>query len=291
MPCPGGSAWFRATFRIPATVFPPCWFTHPGLREDLGHLWTGWLVTQHPDAGVGMIGLDWDSRREQTISRLREATAITGCTASQHRDEPPMPTPPDTRLWYQHLSQEVRARSREARRNNANQAVTERLQHAELRHDLAARVLADVADNPESATDKEKANVAAELLRLAGVAPGESATAAQDAIRTVADIQHTADRETTLAAARQALASAIVTSAIDETGTESITSDATQRWLDALETLLPAGLAVDRAAAIAAARSAAVERRVAVQHRHPDVDRLLASEENSDWEIDSARLD
>ena len=148
-----------------------------------------------------------------------------------------------------------------------------------------------LADNPESATDEDKAKVAAQLRRLAVIAPGESATAARDAIRTVADIQHTADRETTLAAARQSLASAIVTSAIDETGTESITSDATQRWLDALETLLPAGVAIDRAAAIAAARSAAVERRVAVQHRHPDVDRLLASEENSDWETDSARLD
>ena len=54
--------WFRRTYRVPATVIPPCWFTHPGLREDLGHLWTGWLLTRHPDAGVGMTGLDWDGR-------------------------------------------------------------------------------------------------------------------------------------------------------------------------------------------------------------------------------------
>ena len=44
-------AWFRQTYRIPATVFPNCWFTHPGIREDLGHLWTGWLVTRHPTLG------------------------------------------------------------------------------------------------------------------------------------------------------------------------------------------------------------------------------------------------
>lgn len=30
--------WFRRTYRVPATVIPPCWLTHPGLREDLGHL-------------------------------------------------------------------------------------------------------------------------------------------------------------------------------------------------------------------------------------------------------------
>jgi len=41
-------AWFRSTYRIPATVIPPCWFTHPGFREDVGHLWTGWLLTRHP---------------------------------------------------------------------------------------------------------------------------------------------------------------------------------------------------------------------------------------------------
>ena len=23
--------WFRRTYRVPATVFPPCWFAHPGI--------------------------------------------------------------------------------------------------------------------------------------------------------------------------------------------------------------------------------------------------------------------
>ncbi len=140
--------WFRSTYRVPATVFPPCWYTHPGIREDLGHLWTGWLITRHPDAGVGMIGLDWDSRREQAVSRLREATAITGCTGTQHRDEQPMPTEPDPRPFGQHVAHEFRARLREALRHSAIEAATDRLQRAELRHDLAAEALAAVADKP-----------------------------------------------------------------------------------------------------------------------------------------------
>ena len=276
--------WFRSTYRIPATVFPPCWFTHPGIREDLGHLWSGWLVTRHPDAGVGMIGLDWDSRREQAISRLREATAITGCTGTQHREEPPIPTPPDARLWDQHVTQEVRARSQEELRVNAIHAVNERLQNAELRHDLAAKALADLSDNPETLTDKDKASVAAELHRLAGEAPGVSAKAARDAIRTVADIQQTGDRETTLAAARHTLATSIAAEVLNGTESRPTGLDASQVWRDALEALLPAGLAANRAAAVAATRSEAVNRRVAAQTRHPGIAHLLAGGDTPDWE-------
>ena len=48
--------------------------------------------------------------------------------------------------------------------------------------------------------------------------------------------------------------------------------------------LLPAGLAANRAAAVAAARSEAVNRRVAVQARHPGLEDLLAGSETPDWE-------
>ena len=98
--------WLRATYRIPATVLPPCWFTHPALREDIGHLWTGWLLTRHPDAGVGMIGLDWDQRKDAAINRLREATAVTGCTATRHQPEPEpakSATSAVDQLWRDHL--------------------------------------------------------------------------------------------------------------------------------------------------------------------------------------------
>ena len=95
--------WLQTTYRIPATVIPPCWYAHPGHVEDLGHLWTGWLLTRHPDAGVGMIGLDWDSRRDQTIPRLREATATTGCTTTRHHPDTPHPPVADHEMWLAHL--------------------------------------------------------------------------------------------------------------------------------------------------------------------------------------------
>jgi hypothetical protein len=123
--------WLRATYRIPATVIPPCWFTHPALREDIGHLWTGWLLTRHPDAGVGMIGLDWDQRRDAAINRLREATAITGCTATRHQAEPePVPATPTAaeRLWHDHLDQQTRQRIRAAALQAAADVVTGILQ-------------------------------------------------------------------------------------------------------------------------------------------------------------------
>ncbi len=76
--------WLAVTYQIPPTVIPPCWALHPGLREDLGHLWTGWLVTRHPQLGVGMVGLDWDARREQAVARAREQVASAGCTPNHH---------------------------------------------------------------------------------------------------------------------------------------------------------------------------------------------------------------
>ena len=271
--------WLRRTYRIPATVFPPCWYAHPGIREELGHLWTGWLVTRHPDAGVGMIGLDWDARREQTTGRLREATAITGCTASQHRDEQPISGESDTGLLHEYAAQQMQARSREELRRSAIEAVTDRLQHAELRHDLAPQILAEITEHPEDATDQDLAAVTTELHRLAADAPRESMTVARDAVRAVADLQETAGLETRVAATRHTLATAITDGALADSPTGDRTDQETQAWLDAVESLLPANLAAGRAAAIAAARSAAADRRVAT-HRHPDVARLLAASDH-----------
>jgi len=60
--------WLAETYRPPTQVLPPCWYAHPAILEDLSHLWTGWFITRHPLSGVGMIGLDWDARREHTFS-------------------------------------------------------------------------------------------------------------------------------------------------------------------------------------------------------------------------------
>lgn len=143
------AAWverFRQAYRVPATVFAPCWFAHPGIREEPGHLWTGWLTTIHADAGVGMIGLDWDSRRDQVVSRLRESRVITGCTAGAHREERPLTIHPATELLVAHLTHECQTRSKNAVRIAAEQVVLEHLQGLELRHDLAARLLVEIVE-------------------------------------------------------------------------------------------------------------------------------------------------
>jgi len=269
--------WLRATYRIPATVIPPCWFTHPALREDIGHLWTGWLLTRHPDAGVGMIGLDWDQRREAAINRLREATAITGCTATRHQaePEPPTATPPAAQqLWQDHLDQQTRQRIRAAALQAAADVVTDILQAAELRHDLAPAILADTAENPAHATDQDRAQVAQRLHELAADAVERAAQSAVDAARTVLDAQQHTACETVVAEARDELADLFARTALaGETG--SPTTDISEAWLSSLEQLLPAAIAADRAAAAASARATAVDQRVSARRRHPDIGDLL----------------
>ena len=267
--------WLRSTYRIPATVLPPCWFTHPALREDIGHLWTGWLLTRHPDAGVGMIGLDWDQRREAAINRLREATAITGCTATRHQTEPEpaaAQTNSAARLWRDHLDQQTRQRTRAAARQA--DVVLEILQTAELRHDLAPAILADTADDPANASDEDREQVARRLQQLAADAVDRAAQAAGDAARTVLDAHQHTTHETAVADAREDIADRFATAAMIGQ-TSSLPAETTQRWLDTLERLLPAAAAADRAAAAAAARTAAADQRATARRRHPNVDDMI----------------
>jgi len=269
-------SWFRVTYRIPATVLPPCWFTHPGLREDIGHLWTGWLLTRHPDAGVGMIGLDWDQRRDAAISRLREATAITGCTATRHQAEPEAPPAMPVsaeQLWRDHLDTQTRGRVMAVARQAAVDQVVEILQSAELRHELAPAVLADIADDPAHAGDDDRAQVAGRLQQLAEDAVERAAQSALDAARTVLDAQQHTAREGALAQARDDLAHLFATATPADQAPPA-SGELAQRWLDALEKLLPAVIAADRAAAAANARTAAVDERAA-RRRRSDIDDLL----------------
>ena len=269
--------WLRATYRIPATVLPPCWFTHPGLREDIGHLWTGWLITRHPDAGVGMIGLDWDQRRDTAIGRLREATAITGCTATRHQAEPdPAPAIPTAaeQLWQDHLDDQAMRRVRSVARQAAVDQVVDILQAAELRHDLAPAVLAETAADPAHATDDDRGQVAQRLQQLAAEAVDRAAQSAGDAVRTVLDAQQHVAREAAVGQARLELAH-LFASADPTDQALHRSGELAQQWLDTLEKLLPATIAADRAAAAAAARTEAIDRRAGARRRHPDIGDIL----------------
>jgi len=273
--------WFRSTYRVPSAVIPPCWFTHPGLREDLGHLWTGWLLTRHPDAGVGMTGLDWDARREHTITRLREATAITGCTASRHHDEPPMPVTEVIELWNNQLAEDASTRLQRDTRRTVFDLVTEHLQAAELRHDLAPGLLTEIAANPAAATTDERSTVAARLQQIAEQAATTVDQIAADASSAIADQHDLAGREASVDAARRRVAEAVATvNAGEANGID--TAAARRDWLAAIENLVPATLAAERAAAAAMARTQSAGRRTPAQGRHPHVQNLLRPDDGAD---------
>ncbi len=269
--------WLRSTYRIPSTVLPPCWFTHPGLREDIGHLWTGWLLTRHPDAGVGMIGLDWDQRREAAIGRLREATAITGCTATRHQAEPEPGaaiSPSVEQLWQDHLDSQTLERVRAVAWRAAVDQVVEILQAAELRHELAPAILAETADDTANATEDDRTQLAERLRQIAVDSVDRAAQSAADAARSVLDAQQHVAHEGAVAVARDDLADLFASASLAGQN-PSTAEDLTQSWLDALEMLLPASIAADRAAAAAAARTAAADQRAAARRRHPDIGGLI----------------
>jgi hypothetical protein len=271
--------WLRATYRIPATVIPPCWFTHPGIREDIGHLWAGWQLTRHPDAGVGMIGLDWDQRKDATITRLREATAITGCTATRHQPEPePMRNTANAidNLWQDHMNCESRGRSRAIARQAAQHIVEEILQAAELRHELAPAILAELTADSTKEHNDEPGVVTERLVQLAVDAVARATRAAADAVATVTDAHQHSEQEAALSDARAHIVTLLSSSALNrQTPGADVVQDQSRNWLRSLEHYLPARIAADRAAAAAAARTAAVDQRATARRRHPNIDDLL----------------
>ena len=97
-----------------------------------------------------------------------------------------------------------------------------------------------------------------------------------EAAATVLYAQQHAILEAAVADARDDIASPLASSALNrDTSAADVDQDLRQDWLRALERLLPATIAVDRAAAAAAARSAAVDQRAAARRRHPNIDDLL----------------
>ena len=174
---------------------------------------------------------------------------------------------------------DLQTRSRNAIRSSALQVVLEHLEELELRHDLAARILADTVEHPETATQQDQAEVAQRLRDAAATAHSTVDKILDSAIRTVADMQLTADREQHLAETRSDLADAIVSRVLDKSHRAAASTGPEAAWQDALEELLPADLAAERAIAIAATRSAAVDRRAA-RSQHPDIEKLLAKPEH-----------
>ena len=88
------------------------------------------------------------------------------------------------------------------------------------------------------------------------------------------DAQQHAGRESAVEQARDDLARTFAAAA--QAGqTAPTSSESASDWLDALEELLPAAIAADRAAAAATARTTAADQRVAPRRRHPDVGDLL----------------
>ena len=225
-----------------------------------------------------MIGLDWDQRSDAAINRLREATAITGCTATRHQPEPePANTATNAvdQLWQDHLNSESQDRARAIARQAVVEIVTEILQAAELRHELAPAILAELADDSATA-DEQKRIIAERLLDVAVQALERAASGAADATTTIVDAQQHAAREAALADARDGIAMSLASTAMNrDASSASLDQNLSHDWLDALEQLLPAEIAAERATASAAAREAAVDQRAAARRRHPDIDNLL----------------
>ena len=91
--------WLVRLYHYGPDVVPPCWYLHGDLREELGHLHSGWLMTRHPQAAVGAIGLEWDRHRDITMARCKTITSACGCatasTFKEHKEPADRPWPVD----------------------------------------------------------------------------------------------------------------------------------------------------------------------------------------------------
>ena len=158
--------------------------------------------------------------------------------------------------------------------------ITEQLQALELRHDLAPGLLAETAADPAAATTEEPGGRRDPTPGIAEHAATTTAQIAADAARTVTDQHDLADRETRLATARRRLAE---TTATKPAGAmDTALAGARQEWLTAVESLVPATIAADRAAAAAITRATGIERQATKTPRHPNVESLLRSDVGAD---------
>ncbi len=270
--------WFRAAYRIPATVLPRAGSPTPHPR---GHRPPVDRMAAHPPPrcrrrrdrpGLGPTPRRRDRPAPRSHSRHRLHRHPPPATRHQAEPEPAPAIPKSTeQLWQDHLNNQTLQRVWAVARQAAVDQVVEILQAAELRHDLAPGILAETADQPAEASDDDRAQVTGRLRQLAVEAVERVAQSASDAARAVFD---TPPHEGAVPLIRADLPDLFAAAALAGQNTPT-SDDLPQQRLDALETLLPASIAADRAAAAAAARTAAVDQRAAARRRNANIDDLL----------------
>ena len=177
--------WLIELYGIGQDTIPDCWYRHPALREELSHLRSAWLLTRHPNAGIGAIGVEWDRHRDMTLTRLRPLVARFGCTPAAHVE------PAGVRRWQpagpdlaRHVADERSWRDRAAVILARTQLADELMDEVELRVIAAELVETNpTADSAEAElrewTELSPPRIAAALFADTGPAADAAATAAQ----------------------------------------------------------------------------------------------------------------
>lgn len=244
-------AWLVPTYRIPPSVIPPCWFLHPGLIEELGHLWTGWRITRHPESGVGMVGLEWDGHRERATARLRELVATAGCNGTNHSPKQGPLLNRDDQLWEAHFQAEKNIRTTRSTQRAIIAAAGEVLRRAEQRNELALNILSTIATDPNHPTETEILQSVIALENNTLMAPAQAQRTSQEIQALIDNTARKAVLAIELAAARADLLAQISAGcAVDIDGTVS-------RWAVAVANAAPADEALYLAARTNTGRSAA----------------------------------
>lgn len=245
-------AWLVPTYRIPPSVIPPCWFLHPGLIEELGHLWTGWRITRDPDSGVGTVGLDWDSHRERTTGRLRELVATAGCNGTTHSAKLGPALNRVDELWEASLQTETINRNAQSAERAVRSAAREHLVKAEQRRELALKILSDIATDPAHPTLPEMDQATIALENMTRVTAAEAQVRGQEVRSHLDCAKHRERLDSQLVAAREDL---LVQLAAGSGDAELAAS--TRRWIAAAERAEPTEEVLGTAAAASAGRVAA----------------------------------
>ncbi len=265
-------AWVRQfvdIYRLGATYITPCWFNHRDMVHTLSHLHTGWLLTRHPQAGTGLLGLEWDRWREVTLPWLRSMTnATSGCATGQHKTPSTIPWLAEAKHRDNlaiHITAETSTRSAAELAQATAAAAEIVLRQAEDRAPTAASVLDEVCPPPAEPTQAD-IDITAERLRAELKAAAQRAASAATAAAGAhlnRDHRHRAARD--LDNRRTELATAITEDA-----------DPTE-WANAVELAEPAQHLV-AAAALRRTNLAAGDqeaRDIARRSRHPNLNVLF----------------